>query len=142
MAQVNGVPFELEDHAQRNAKLRALNTLFRNIADDNVAIYSHLVRHPPKISLSAHRFRSPFAEELDAAYRNLVLRGHLFRNSYFISLVLSPSGALGTAAARQMARWRKRPLEAGDRLRHDLEEVWQILASGLEGVRGPPPGRL
>ena len=113
MAQVNGVPFELEDHAQRNAKLRALNTLFRNIADDNVAIYSHLVRHPAEDIGSAHQFRSPFAEELDAAYRNLVLRGHLFRNSYFVSLVLSPRGALGTAAARHMARWRKRPTEAG-----------------------------
>jgi type IV secretion system protein VirB4 len=137
MAQVNGVPFELEDHAQRNAKLRSLNTLFRNIADDNVAIYSHLVRHPANDLAGTHRFRSPFAEELDAAYRNLVLRGHLFRNNYFISLVLSPRGALGTAAARQMARWRKRPAEAGDRQRHDLEEVWQILASGLEafGVR-------
>jgi len=133
MAQVSGVPFELEDHAQRNAKLRALNTLFRNVADDNVAIYSHLVRHPADDLAGTHRFRSPFAEELDAAYRNLVLRGRLFRNSYFISLVLSPRGALGTAAARHMARWRKRPMEAGDRLRRDLEEVWQILASGLEG---------
>src|ERR1700689_2684724 len=74
MAQVNGVPFELEDHAQRNAKLRSLNTLFRNIADDNVAICSHLVRHPADDLASTHRFRSPFAEELDAAYRNLVLR--------------------------------------------------------------------
>ena len=65
MAQVTGVPFELEDHAQRNAKLRALNTLFRNIADDNVAIYSHLVRHPADDLAGIQRFRSPFAEELD-----------------------------------------------------------------------------
>jgi type IV secretion system protein VirB4 len=137
MAQVNGVPFEMEDHAQRNAKLRALNTLFRNIADDNVAIYSHLVRHPAENIESTNRFRSPFAEELDAAYRGLVLKGRLFRNSYFVSLVLSPRGALGTAASRHMARWRKRPMEAGERLRHDLEEVWQILVSGLEvfGIR-------
>jgi len=133
MAEVRGVPFELEDHAQRNAKLRTLNTLFRNIADDNVAIYSHLVRHPADDLAGIQRFRSPFAEELDAAYRRLVLRGHLFRNSYFVSLVLSPRGALGTTAARQIARWRKRPLEAGGRLRHDFEEIWQILASGLEG---------
>jgi len=133
MAQVNGVPFELEDHAQRNAKLRALNTLFRNIADDNVAIYSHLVRHPVSDLANSRRFRSLFAEELDAAYRNLVLKGHLFQNTYFVSLVLSPRGALGPGAARQMARWRKRPMESADRLRHDLEEVWQILASGLDG---------
>jgi type IV secretion system protein VirB4 len=133
MATINGVPFELEDHAQRNAKLRALNTLFRNIADDNIAIYTHLVRHLADDITGGHRFRSSFAQDLDAAYRNLVLKGRLFRNSYVVSLVLSPRGALGTAASRQMARWRKRPMESAGRLRHDLEEVWQILASGLEG---------
>ena len=130
MAQVSGVPFELEDHAQRNAKLRALNTLFRNIADDNVAIYSHLVRHPADDIAGAHRFRSHFAEELDAAYRNFVLSGHLFRNSYLISLVLSPRGALGTAAARQMARWRKRPMETADRRRHDWKTAGRSLPPG------------
>src|ERR1700744_5428894 len=133
MAQVTGVPFELEDHAQRNAKLRALNTLFRNIADDNVAIYSHFVRHPADHLVGSRRFRSAFAEELDATYRRLVLQGHLFRNNYYVSLVLSPRGALGSAAARQMTRWRKRPLESAGRLRNELEEVWQILAAGLDG---------
>jgi type IV secretion system protein VirB4 len=133
MAHVNGVPFELEDYAQRNAKLRGLNTLFRNIADDNIAIYSHLVRSPTDELEGATRFNSSFAEDLSAAYRNIVLNGHLFRNSYFISLVVSPRGALGPAAARQFARWRKRLSETGGRLCHDLEEVWQILASGLDG---------
>jgi type IV secretion system protein VirB4 len=133
MAHIDGAPFELEDHAQRNAKLRGLNTLFRNISDDNIAIYSHLVRHPADELKGAKRFNSSFAEDLSATYCNLVLNGHLFRNSYFISLVVSPRGALGPAAARQFARWRKRPSETGGRLRHDLEEVWQILASGLDG---------
>ncbi len=133
MAQINGVPFELEDHAQRNARLRTLNTLFRNVADDNIAIYSHLVRHASSDAADKHCFRSAFAQNLDAAYRSLVLEGHLFRNTYFLSVVVSPRGALGPAAARQMARWRKRPGETADRLRHDLEEVWQILASGLDG---------
>ncbi len=133
MAQISGVPFELEDHAQRNARLRALNTLFRNIADDNIAIYSHLVRYPSTHSAERHRFRSAFAHELDEAYRRQVLEGRLFRNTYFLSVVLSPRGALGPAAARRMARWRKHPAETVDRLRHDLEEVWQILASGLDG---------
>jgi type IV secretion system protein VirB4 len=134
MANVNGVPFELEDHDRRNARLRALNTLFRNIADDNIAIYTHLVRHTTdETAPGRHTFRSPFAAELDTAYRNLVLKGRLFRNSYFVSLVVSPRGALGTSAARHMVRWRKRPLEAGGRLRHDLEQIWQVLASGLDG---------
>ena len=39
MAAVAGQPFELADHAARNARLRLLNTLYRNMADDNVALY-------------------------------------------------------------------------------------------------------
>ena len=36
MAHVEGTPFELADHAARNARLRLLNTMYRNLADDNV----------------------------------------------------------------------------------------------------------
>lgn len=133
MAMVEGVPFELEDHAQRNARLRTLNTLFRNIADDNLAIYTHLVRHPLEMVQTQSRFRSKFAGDLDAAYRARVLEGNLFRNSYFVSLVVSPRGALGPAAARRFAKLRSRSLEKGGRLREELEETWHILASGLEG---------
>ena len=45
MAHVEGQAFELADHAARNARLRLLNTLYRNLADDNVTIHTHLVRH-------------------------------------------------------------------------------------------------
>ena len=38
MGHAGGVAFELEEPQMRNARLRNLNTLFRNIADDNVTI--------------------------------------------------------------------------------------------------------
>jgi type IV secretion system protein VirB4 len=134
MAEIDGTPFELEDHAQRNARLRLLNTLFRNIADDNIALYTHLIRYPiEESSTSKPAFRSRFAEDLDHAYRTRVLQGQLFQNTYLLSLVLSPRGALGSGASRSMARWRKRPGYTADRLTEELNQLWYILASSLSG---------
>ena len=42
MGHVDGVAFELEDPDLRNARCRGFNTLYRNIADDNVSVYVHL----------------------------------------------------------------------------------------------------
>ena len=134
MAEVQGVPFELEDHAQRNARLRMLNTLFRNIADDNIALYSHLIRHPFEERAEHRRdFRSGFARALDGAYCDRVLDGQLFENTYLLSLVLSPRGALGSGASRRLTKWRKRPGDSADRLKEELEQLWYIVASSLDG---------
>jgi type IV secretion system protein VirB4 len=137
MAEVSGVPFELEDHSSRNARLRSLNTVFRNIADDNIALCSHLVRHPVTEAPYPRPFRSQFAADLDAIYRARVLDGRAFQNRYFVSLIVSPRSALGPEPARRLARWRKRPADVSGRLRQELEDVWQILVSGLSefGVR-------
>lgn len=136
IAEVKGVPFELEDHAERNARLRMLNTLLRNVADDNLAIYTHLVRHPFQESLgSAAQFRSAFAASLDQAYRRRVLDGQLFENTYLLSLIVSPRGALGTGASRRLARWRRLPGDTIDRLKEELEQLWYIVASSLDNFQ-------
>ena len=75
MGHVEGQAFELADHAARNARLRLLNALYRNLADDNVTIHTHLVRHADLAAMPARRFRSGFAQTLDAAYRDKVLAG-------------------------------------------------------------------
>ncbi|POF61135.1 hypothetical protein [Novacetimonas maltaceti] len=38
MGYVKGVPFELEDTVVRNGRKRNMNTVLRNISDDNVTI--------------------------------------------------------------------------------------------------------
>src|ERR1700740_2611497 len=69
MGAAEGVAFEMEEPAIRNAPKRDLNTLLRNIAADNVTLAPHLVRHTDLEDRPAGRFRSPFAAELDRAYR-------------------------------------------------------------------------
>lgn len=135
MAHMSGASFELEDHSVRNARLRLLNTVFRNIADDNITLCTHLVRHQADVITERPVFRSRFATNLNAAYQSRVLDGRLFQNHYFLSLIVSPRGVLGPEAVRRLARWRKRPAEVGGQLRQELEDVWQVLASGLSEFR-------
>lgn len=135
MGHVEGQAFELADHALRNARLRLLNTTYRNLADDNVTIHTHLIRHADLDAAYSHQFRSGFAQALDEAYRDKVLAGRLFRNDYFISLVVSPRSPLGTGMASQWARLGRKIPEAAEGLARELEDQWLVLANGMEGFR-------
>ncbi|GAN80603.1 type IV secretion system protein VirB4 [Acidocella aminolytica 101 = DSM 11237] len=135
MANVEGQAFELADHAARNARLRLLNTLYRNLADDNVTLHTHLIRHEDAGAVPARRFRSGFAQALDETYRRSALDGRLYRNDYFVSLLVSPRSPLGTGIARKWARRGRKIPETSEGLARELEDKWIILANGLEGFR-------
>ena len=131
-AAIAGVPFELEDMPGRNARHRQLNTLLRNISDDNVLIASHLVRHRGVEPAEPGRFRSAFAGDLAATYRERVLGGRLYRNEHFVSVVVSPRNPVGRAAGRHLSRWRRPRVDAGEAVLRTVEDVWQILSAGLD----------
>jgi type IV secretion system protein VirB4 len=133
IAHVEGRPFELADHAARNARQRLLNTIYRNIADDNVAIYTHLVRHADTAQEMPKHFRSGFAAALDAAYRKTVLNGRLYRNDYFITLIVWPRSALGTGFRNKWSKLSRKFPALAEGLARELEDQWFVLANGLDG---------
>lgn len=137
MAHVQGQPFELADNAARNARLRLMNTIYRNIADDNVTIHTHLIRHMDGAAERPRQFRSHFAKNLDRTYRGMALENRLFSNDYFISLVVSPRSVLGTGFASNMSRFGKKFPEVQQGLTRELEDLWLILENGFEnfGIR-------
>lgn len=132
MGHVPGVSFELADHGARNARLRLLNTVYRNIADDNVAIYTHLIRHLDTAPEAPRRFRSGFGAALEAAYRGNVLENRLYRNDYFIALVISPRGPLGSRFATRVTKLRHKTPPVTDDLARELEDRWFTLTNGLD----------
>jgi type IV secretion system protein VirB4 len=140
MGQVAGVPFELEEPVTRNARLRLINTLLRNIADDNVSIATHLVRHLEPGEHGRHpvrRFRSAFAADLDRRYRQTALGGRLYRNDMILTLTVSPRTMLGHTGSR-IIRLRKGAAAAAQEADlRTLEDLWHVVSSSLEeyGVR-------
>lgn len=133
MAHVEGTAFELEDHAARNARLRLLNTLFRNMADDNVVIYTHLIRHRDLSPEAPRHFRSKFGIELAAAYHKTVLENRLYRNDYYFSLLVLPHSALGTGFAKRVNKLGKKFPTSSETLARELEDQWFVLENGLAG---------
>ncbi|MBY5545190.1 VirB4 family type IV secretion/conjugal transfer ATPase [Rhizobium leguminosarum] len=131
MAHVRGLPFELEDVAIRNARCRAFNTLLRNIADDNLSICAHLVRHNDVPSPPARQFRSTFAGSLSEAYEQRVLLGNLFRNDHFLTLIVYPRSTVGKFRGRFFKRYEGKEVDLASQARN-LEDLWHITAGALD----------
>jgi len=89
MIESPGFPFELQDTSVRNTRRRQLNTLFRAIADDNVTLGIHFVRHARRDRPHRDIPRRGFARRFFEAYeRNCLCQ--LWHNRWFISLIVSP----------------------------------------------------
>ncbi len=137
MGELQGVPYELAAEAERNASARLLNSLWRNVADDNVTIGAHLVRHQRVDDLPRAMFRNGFSAGLDRLYRQRVLADRLFENTYFLSMLLAPRNPAGGAVAgrrfnRALARVRKRDAAASPQLLVQLDDLWGAVARSLE----------
>jgi type IV secretion system protein VirB4 len=87
--QLDGASFETADVADLNDWHAKLNSAWRNLADDRLAIWHHLVRRR-HAGYPAGAFRSGFAADLDARYRARLERGRMFVNDLYVTLVLHP----------------------------------------------------
>jgi type IV secretion system protein VirB4 len=137
MGALHGLPHELAAEDERNADARLFNSLWRNIADDTVTVGVHFVRHRRVDGLPPSVFHNAFSAELDQAYRNRVLAGRLYENTWFLSLIKAPrnpagGSAGGRAVARSIARLQKRDPAVAPELIAELEDLWGAVARSLE----------
>jgi len=101
--QLDGASFETADVRDLNDWHAKLNGAWRNLADDRLAVWHHLVR-------TAHDgypeggFRSAFAADLDRRYRARLGAGRMFVNELYVTLVLHP----GRDAAERAGAWLSR----------------------------------
>jgi type IV secretion system protein VirB4 len=137
LARLRGLPHELATTTERNGAARTQNALWRNLNDDSVTVGAYLVRHRRVAPLPPARHRNAFAAELDRVYRERVLDGRLFENTWFIALLLAPRlPVTGTRSTRRLnqslARIRKRPAEIDPERLDELEHLWSHVARSLE----------
>jgi len=138
VGELPGLPFELSDDAERNAIARMLNGLLKNIADDNVTICSNLVRYQRVDDLPHAAFPNEFSAQLDRLYRQRILAGRLYQNTWFLSVIVAPRSAVGGAAGgrlyrQAMARVQKRQPTASSQLLAQLDDIWGAIARTLSG---------
>lgn len=91
---LDGVAFETADARDLNDLHEKLNSVWRNLASDQLAVWHHLVRRRAH-GCPGGAFRSDFARDLDAAYRARLEGERLFVNELFLTLVLHPARDAG-----------------------------------------------
>lgn len=108
--QLDGASFETADVRDLNDWHGKLNGAWRNLANDHLAIWHHLVRRRHE-GYPEGKFRSGFAADLDAQYRARLGATQMFVNELYVTLVLHP----GRDAAERAGAWiAKRRRSEGD----------------------------
>ena len=88
--ELQGRAFETADVRDLNDWHGKLNGMLRNLADDRLSIWTHLVRARVE-QYPGGNFRSKFAQELDAAYFARINRERMFINRFFVTLLVRPA---------------------------------------------------
>lgn len=122
MFQVSGASFETADADDLNAWHVRLNQAWRNLADDRLAIWHHVVRRDITPAASAG-YRSGFAAELAGAYEARMSGRRLRVNDLFITLVLHPGRDEADRAASLLRRLRRARRDDAEVLAAQVERL-------------------
>jgi type IV secretion system protein VirB4 len=137
MGVMPGRPHELASFAERNGSARQRAGLWKLLAAENLTVCAHFVRRRADNLPLGRSFRNPFSADLWDAYRERVLRGRMYVNEWYLSVILTPrllSGAVvSDGMLGRMARTVNRTrLDSERDLRSALESTWATLASALQ----------
>ncbi|CUX03099.1 VirB4 family type IV secretion system protein [Rhizobium pusense] len=106
MVALAGVSFETADSLDLNALHRDLNTLYRNIADERLAIWTHLIRRRDT-DYPGGTFATPFSASLNEKYRERMASEQLFRNDLYLTVLWSPARDPADKAGRLLSHLRR-----------------------------------
>lgn len=130
MLKIEGASFRTADTSGLNALHDGLNHHIRNVADDNVMIYSHVIRSEDQ-SYPGGAFTSDFGHWLDAAYKTQIQQKHLFRNDLYLTIYMQPRGLAGSRFANGIKRARNSQVEADQDLLDQLGDKASLLTKNL-----------
>ncbi|NVD28011.1 VirB4 family type IV secretion/conjugal transfer ATPase [Parasphingorhabdus flavimaris] len=88
--ELTGRAFETSDVRDLNDWHTKINGLLRNLHDERLSIWTHLIRMRVD-QYPGGAFKSGFAADLDLAYFGRINRERMFINRFFVSLVIRPS---------------------------------------------------
>ena len=134
MLQLDGIAFETADAGDLNDLHTKLNLLWRNVADERLAIWTHLIRRRAS-TYPEGTFRSAFARDLDAKYRARMVESELYANELYLTLVWHPGRDLGDATAaffRRLARAQRSGAEVDGQALEKLEHATRDVVASLE----------
>lgn len=109
VAQVTGLPWELEALATLDGVHGRLNTMHKNIADPRLTIGVHVCKLPEGGVPVGSAMRSTYGRMLDRDYREKVLGAGLSRNVIYVSIAFEPDYPMGKMVGRRATSKRRNP---------------------------------
>lgn len=138
MIGLEGVSFETADVDELNALHRALNTLYRNIADERLGIWTHIIRRRAADYPEGH-FTNGFATGLDARYRDRMVHEELFRNDLYITLVWRAGVGVANRAGALLSGLRKARRDGAEADMEALRKLHGVTIDVLAGLKRYEP---
>ncbi|NTI24129.1 VirB4 family type IV secretion/conjugal transfer ATPase [Rhizobium rhizogenes] len=134
MISLEGVSFETADATDLNSLQRDLNTLYRNIADERLAIWTHLIRQRDN-TYPDGEFTNPFSATLNGKYRERMVSEDLFRNDLYLTLLWHPGRDPAEQLANLLSRLRKLQRAAVELDEGSLKHLRDKVADVTAGLR-------
>jgi type IV secretion system protein VirB4 len=127
-----GASFQSADDADINNWHERLNILMRNIASDQVALWTHIVRR--RENVYPRGYCPPgFAREVDEHYRERVTGETLMVNELYVSVVFRPQAGLVQGAALKLLS-RSHPENEAQAFRDALDSCAKLRAQLLASL--------
>jgi len=133
--QLDGASFETADVRDLNDWHAKLNGAWRNLANDHLAVWHHLIRRRHE-GYPEGDFRSNFAGDLDARYRARLGATQMFVNELYVTLVLHPGHDATERAGAWITKRRRSDADEEEAVKR-LQDAGRDLAQYLSryGVR-------
>lgn len=131
---LEGVSFETADTLDLNALHRDLNTLYRNIADERLALWTHVIRRRDN-EYPEGTFVNAFSRTLNDKYRARMIDEDLFRNDLYLTLVWHPGRDAAervVAFLSKLRKARRRGAEIDEEALKHLDDAIVDVTAGLK----------
>ncbi len=129
--ELQGRAFETSDVRDLNDWHTKLNGLLRNLHDERLSVWTHLIRMRVD-QYPGGAFQSGFAADLDRAYFGRINRERMFINRFFVSLVIRPSATGSDKIIQLFKRKVSKQAEKGPLIDEALVELLDDKARDFE----------
>ena len=129
--ELQGRAFETADVRDLNDWHTKLNGMLRNLHDERLSIWTHLIRMRVD-QYPGGAFKSRFAADLDRAYFGRINRERMFINRFFVSLVIRPAATGNDKIIQLFKRKVSKQAEKGPLIDEALVELLDDKARDFE----------
>lgn len=128
--RLKGVAFRTADNKTINVLHERLANAIRQIADDNVMIYSHIIRREDT-ELPEGELKSGFGAWMDTEYIEHLVRNRLYVNDLYVTVYIQPRGLEKLHLSDGVRKARKNQTEVDSALLEQLKEATAQLKANL-----------